>query len=145
VTRKIFPIAAIALVGVAAFVSDKLSAASVTSPCLTSGVGASYVVKALESTMWTIDSSYATTNGFPYKASNFAILADSASCAQVIASFNALYSPEDSLKHLSAAYIAKAWPPNAYALYLPAESPYLGELFLFDSAFTYRDRATVPR
>jgi hypothetical protein len=136
---------AVALGVAAVYASQRPVAASVTQPCLGSGSAAEYVVTALRRQMWGPDSAAAIAMGFPYKAANVALVTDSAICAQVLASFNALYLPGDSLKFLHPAYIAKAWPPTAYALYAIAEAPYHSEMFYFDSAFAYKARMTIAR
>ena len=136
---------AIVLVMSAAFAGHRLTAASISQPCLTSGSAAEYVVTAVRRQMWSLDSAAAVAMGFPFDAANVAVVTDSATCAQVLASFNSLYPPADSLKFLNAGYIAKAWPPTAYGLYKIAEEPHHSEIFYFDSAFVFKARTTVGR
>lgn len=140
------PVAGVmALVVSAALAGHLLTAGSVTQPCQTSGSAAEYVVTAVRRQMWNLDSAAAIAMGFPFKAANVAVVNDSATCAQILASFNSLYPPADSLKFLHTGYIAKAWPPAAYGLYMIAPAPYLSEIFYFDSAFVLKARTTIAR
>lgn len=114
----------------------------VASPCLTSGVEATNAVSRVRQTFSFTDSAAAVNAGYPFKPANVTILADSTQCSQVIQSFNALFPVADSLKHISAAYVAKAWPPSVYGLYWPATDSTLAEAFIFDSAFVFKFRVS---
>ena len=108
-------------------------------PCLTGPAG-SHAVTVLRMTFSLGDSAASVNAWYPFKPANEAMVTDSLECVRVIRAFNALYPPADSLKHISTAYIAKAWPPTIYNLYWPATDSTLDESFIFDSALVLRAR-----
>jgi len=110
------------------------------SPCLTSGSGAQGAVTSLRSILFAFDSAGAESDGFPFRPANVAVLGDSLQCVRVIRAYNALFPSSDSVRRIAQGYVAKAWPPAAYALHFPAGLGDMDETFLFDSSYTYKER-----
>lgn len=103
--------------------------------CRTATDTASAFVTAARHSLSVKDSAQLVSMGMPFKPASVTLVTDSATCAQVIGSFNQLHPPEDSLKRVTMAFVVQA--DSAFVVYVP-QPGFLDQYFYFDRVKTFK-------